>query len=172
MVILILLVSLILMEVCSFNTLATPIHFVQELPEQSSIMFQLVNIDSGFFLERTFCVHVGYTLSKPNNISCMSVRGLIITGIQVETLLVILQYSLNLTTGYFLSQHNQSYSFLFTIFFFLFLFLLFSLSFSFQCWLSLPICSYKVATTVCPCILCNKLLIFFKKKHNMMITIL
>ena len=119
------------MGIYSFNTLATPIHFVQELPKQSSIMFQLVNVDSGSSLERTFCVYVGYTLSKSNNISCMSVRGLIITGIQVETLLVILQCSLNLTTGHFLSQYNQSYSFLFIIFFFLFF--LFSLSFSFQC---------------------------------------
>ena len=90
MVILILLVPLILMGVYGFNTLATSIYFVQELPEQLSIILQLVNIDSGSSLEKTFCVHVGYTLLKPNNISYMSVRDLIITGIQVETLLIIL----------------------------------------------------------------------------------
>jgi len=69
------------MGVHGFNSLATPIYFTQELPEQSSIMLQSVNIDLDFFPKKTFCVCMGHILLKPNDISCMSARGLIITGI-------------------------------------------------------------------------------------------
>ena len=69
------------MRAYGFNILATPTHFVQGLLEQSSIISQLVNINSGSSLEKTFHVYIGYILSKPNNISCMNIGGLIITGI-------------------------------------------------------------------------------------------
>jgi len=72
-----------------------------------------VNIDSGSSLERTFHVHVGYILSKPDDISCMSIGGLIITVIQGETPLVTLQYSLNSTAGRFHLQHKHFYFSLF-----------------------------------------------------------
>ena len=130
MAILILLVPLILIGACSFNILATPTCFVQRLPEQLSIILQSVNIDLGSTLEKTFCVHIGYTLLKPDNISCTSIKGLIITGIWGETSLVTLQYSSNLTAGYFHLQHRHFYFFLFLFFFIL---LLNSMLFLFAC---------------------------------------
>jgi len=33
------------------------------------------------FLEKNSCIHVIYTLSNPNNTSCTSIKGSIITGI-------------------------------------------------------------------------------------------
>ena len=81
MAILILSVPLILIGAYGFNILVTLTHFVQELPEQLSIILQSVNIDLGSFLKRTFHIHVGYTLLKPNNISYMSVESSIIIGI-------------------------------------------------------------------------------------------
>ena len=78
------------MRAYGFNILATPTHFVQELLEQLSIMLQLVNIDLDSSLERTFHIHVGYTLLKPNDISCTSVGDLIIIEIRGETPLVTL----------------------------------------------------------------------------------
>jgi len=138
MVILILSVPLILIGACSFNILATPTHFVQELPEQSSIILQSVNIDLGSFLERTFHVYMGYTLSKPNDISYMSIGGLIITGIWEEAPLVTLQYSLNSTAECFHSWYRYFYSFLFL---FLSISFLFCSSFQFNV---VSICLYIV----------------------------
>ena len=118
--------------------------FALELLEPLSTIHLLVNTDSGSSLRRTFYVLVVYTLLNLGDISCIIVGDLTITGIQEETQLVTSPYSLNSTAKLFCLKKTLFLLFL------LFLFLLI------QCWFSLPVCSYEVATTVCPCAPCNK----------------
>ena len=145
--------------------MATPIHFMQELLELLLIMLLLVNIDLSFSIKKTFHIHIDYIQLNPDDISCMSVRSSIIIGIWEETQLLTSHYSLNSTVRCFhlcRAPLYCSFSFLFldrlvivvSVFF-----SSFSFCVSFQCCFCLLVCSYEVTTTVCPCTLCNKLLI-------------
>ena len=157
------------------NNLVTLTHCALEPLELLSIMHPLVNIVWDSFLGRTSCVHVAYIQLKPEDISYMNVRGSTNIGTLEGIPLLILHYFSNLTLVLFLLVRSLLIHIMFSITIFLwfslisFLFiplfpfslvLFFSISpFLSPCCLSLHVCSYEVATTVCPRAPCNKLLI-------------
>jgi len=134
--------------------------------EQLLITLPLANIVLNSSLGKIFCVHVVYILLKLDNISCINIRGSMDIGILEEILLLISYYSSNLIlvlSPLFKASviHNTFSITFFSIFFFCFP--SFCFLFLSSCCFSLHVCSYKVATMVCPCAPCNKLMIFLKK---------
>ena len=68
----------------SFNSLAIPTHYAQELQEQLPIMLQSVNIDFSSSLRKNLVVHVVSTLLRQDETSFMSVEDLTSIGTQEE----------------------------------------------------------------------------------------
>ena len=161
--------------VLGYNNSAILTHCTLELLEPSSIMSPSVNIVWDSSLEKSFCVHVVYILSKLGNISCMTARDSTNIGTLEGILYLIFCYSSNLTLMPFPLIRMLFCHIVFSITcilsfscFFSFYFSLFIIPspffFFLPCCFSLHVCSYEVATIVCPHTLCNKLLIFLKKK--------
>ena len=158
----------LLEAVLSYNNLAILTHCALKLLEPSSIMPPLVNIIWDSFPRKSFYVHMVYTLSKLGNISCMTARDSINIGTLKGILHFIFCYSSNLTLTPFSLIRTLFCHIMFSItcilFFHFFLFFLLSFFFSFLLYcFSLHVHSYKVAITVCPYTLCNKLLILKKQ---------
>ena len=107
---------------------------------------------------KTFLIYIVFTLLKQDNTFFISIKGLISTRIQGEIQLPILSNFERKIQELFLLYLVDI---LIHVFFFIFSSLFFLY---FSCWLSSSICSYEVATIACYCTLCNKLLIFKKKK--------
>ena len=152
--------------VLSCNILAFPTHCVLESLKQLLIMLPSVNIISNSSLGKIFCIHVVYILLKLDDISCMNVRGSTDIRILEEILLLISHYSSNLTLVLFpLFKASLICNYIFLYFLLLLSFFFSSLSsflflFLPSCCFSMYVCSYEVATIVCPHTLCNKLMIF------------
>ena len=151
--------------------LAIQIHYVQGPQEQSPTILLSVNIVYISFLGRILVVHAASILQRQDVTSFTSMVDSMNIGIQEEIqqpisscFWILIRVHLSFASHHLVSQVQITlletcFSGFFSLFFFLF-------SFSFTCSFSCYVCSYKVATTVCLCTLCNKLLKKKKKKDN------